>query len=111
MKITIKKNLENLQGRPAQVQKKVIQFVANELLRKCDKYIPFDTGMMRDSGISHSVPEYGLLVWATPYVRTQWLYGKSKGLRGKEWALRAWADSKHEIVTNAQRIANGETTS
>ena len=108
IKVKINANLNNLKAKSTQLKTKAVTYVADELLDKCSKYIPFDTGMMRDSGVSHSVTEQGKLVWKTPYVKKQWLYGKSKGLRGKQWALRAWADYRTLILKNAQKIANGE---
>lgn len=108
--ITIKlnANLDNLKAKSSQLKAKAVTYVSNELLKKCDIYIPFDTGMMRDSGISHSVAEQGKLVWKTPYVKKQWLNGRANGLRGKQWALRAWADYRTLILKNAQKMANGE---
>ncbi|MDE6005490.1 MAG: minor capsid protein [Oscillospiraceae bacterium] len=108
MTIKINAKLDKLKAKSPELKAKAVTYISNELLKKCDAYIPFDTGMMRDSGISHSVTEQGKLVWKTPYVKKQWLYGKSNGLRGKQWALRAWNDYRKLILKNAQKIANGE---
>lgn len=108
--IKINANLDNLVAKSPQLKAKAVKYVADELLSKCSNYIPFDTGTMHDSGISHSVTEQGKLIWKTPYVRNQWLSGRANGLRGKQWALRAWNDYKNLILTNAQKIANGEVT-
>lgn len=105
--VNVNAKLDKIKSKSPKLKKNAVTYVANELLRKSEPYIPFDTGMLRDSGISHSVPEQGKLIWKTPYAKAQWLYGKSKGLRGKQWALRAWADHGKLIIKNTKRIAAG----
>lgn len=101
-------NAKKLHAKSETLKQQAVTFVGNELLRKCDPYVPLDTGMLRDSGITHSKPEDGYLMWKTPYAIKQWRYGKSKGLRGKKWALRAWADHKKFILKSARKIAAGK---
>ena len=106
--VHVTSKLSRIRAKSPQLKQRTVEFVSNELLKKCDPYVPFDTGMLRDSGVSHSVPKQGRLVWKTPYANQQWRYGKSKGLRGKKWALRAWADNKKMILKSARKIANGK---
>lgn len=108
IKVKINFNTKKLHAKSEALKKNAVTFVGNELLRKCDPYVPFDTGMLRDSGVSHSKPEDGYLMWKTPYAIKQWRYGKSRGLRGKKWALRAWADHGKIILKNARNIASGK---
>lgn len=83
IKVGIHFNTKQLHAKSAVLKQQAQEFVGNELLRKCDPYVPFDTGMLRDSGISHSKPEEGYLLWKTPYAAVQWYAGVSRGLRGK----------------------------
>lgn len=65
----------------------------NVILQSCDPYIPFDTGAMRNSGITNTVIGSGRIVWKTPYVRRQYYENKGgNGLRGSRWFERAKAD-------------------
>ena len=107
IKVGIHFNTKQLHAKSAVLKQQAQEFVGNELLRKCDPYVPFDTGMLRDSGISHSKPEEGSLLWKTPYAAVQWYAGVSRGLRGKKWALRAWADHGKLILKNARILAKG----
>ena len=108
IKVKMDFNTKKLHAKSETLKKNAVTFVGNELLRKCDPYVPFDTGMLRDSGVSHSKPEDGYLMWKTPYAIKQWRYGKSRGLRGKKWALRAWADHGKMILKSARIIARGK---
>lgn len=107
-KFKVKANLSGIQAKSPEYRKKAVTYVANELLKKCDPYVPFRTGMLRDSGIAHSVPKQGRLVWKTPYAENQWEYGKSRGLRGRLWAKRAWLDNRKYILSNAKSVAAGK---
>nr|DAY53570.1 MAG TPA: Minor capsid protein [Caudoviricetes sp.] len=108
IKVGIHFNTKQLHAKSAALKQQAQEFVGNELLRKCDPYVPFDTGMLRDSGISHSKPAEGYLLWKTPYAAVQWYAGVSRGLRGKKWALRAWADHGKLILKSARSIAKGK---
>ena len=108
IKVKINANLDNLKAKSSELKARAVTYVTNQLLDKSEIYIPVDTGVMRDSGALHSVTEQRKLVWQTPYVRYQWLNGRANDLRGKQWALRAWADYRTLILKNAQKMANGE---
>ena len=98
IKVGIHFNTKQLHAKSAVLKQQAQEF---------DPYVPFDTGMLRDSGISHSKPEEGYLLWKTPYAAVQWYAGVSRGLRGKKWALRAWADHGKLILKNARILAKG----
>ena len=107
IKIGINFDTKQLHAKSPLLKKQAQEFVGNELLRKCDPYVPFDTGMLRDSGIAHSKPEDGYLMWKTPYAAKQWYNGVARGQRGKKLALRAWADHGSMIIKSARLIAGG----
>lgn len=90
------------------VKAQAAEQICNELLRKSEKYIPLDTGMLRDSGNMHSDPKSGYLMWKTPYAVKQWHKNKGRGLRGKKWALRAWADHGKFIVKSVKTNLRGQ---
>ena len=69
-----------------QLQKKlqpVQKYVDSEILRKCDPYIPFKTGMLRDSGVLGTKIGNGRIRWIAPYARKQYYKGLSTGKRGR----------------------------
>ena len=53
------------------VQKQVDESV----LKYCEPYLPFDRGILRDSGYTATVIGSGKVIWDTPYARYQY-YGK-----------------------------------
>nr|DAG24856.1 MAG TPA: Minor capsid protein [Caudoviricetes sp.] len=70
-----------------------------------DQYVPFDTGTLKNSVNLASKYEKGLLVYNTPYARSQYylhdegtdLRGDT-GLRGSYWGQRAIADYGEAIA-------------
>lgn len=76
--------------------------IDNDVLKYSDPYIPFDTGTMRNSGISSTVVGSGVVKWSTPYAKKQYYTNKgSRGLRGKLWFERMKADRIGDILKNA----------
>ncbi len=77
-----------------------------------DKYVPFDTGTLKNSVNQASDFKGGLLVYNTPYARKQYylheqgagLHGDNR-LRGSYWGQRAIADHKDELVKFAHNTA------
>jgi len=88
---------------------KVQRFIDSEVLRKNDPYVPLDTGMLRDSGISETQIGSGLVKYKTPYARKKYFEnkGRSGGKRGKLWFERMKADHKDDILRGAIKIAGG----
>lgn len=62
-------------GKMYEVQK----VVDSEVLRLSDKYIPFRTGTLRNSGIIGTVIGSGKVSWITPYARQQYYRGRRPG--------------------------------
>lgn len=77
-----------------------------------DPYVPFDTGILKNSVNQASKFDEGLLVYNTPYARRQFylhpegecLHGEN-GLRGSYWGQRAIADHKDELEKFAHDAA------
>lgn len=77
-----------------------------------DQYVPFDTGILKNSVNQASKFDEGLLVYNTPYARRQFylhpegecLHGEN-GLRGSYWGQRAIADHKDEMEKFAHDAA------
>ena len=72
--------VQQLQKRLQPVQK----YVDSEILRKCDPYIPFKTGMLRDSGILGTKVGSGRIRWLAPYARKQYYKGLSSTVERRQ---------------------------
>lgn len=48
------------------------KMIDSEVLRLCDPLVPFDTGALLDSGISHTKIGSGEVIYQTPYARRQY---------------------------------------
>lgn len=94
--------VQQLQKRLQPVQK----YVDSEILRKCDPYIPFKTGMLRDSGILGTKVGSGRIRWLAPYARKQYYKGLSTGKRGRYWVKRAMTAHGQSITRWAQKKLN-----
>ena len=55
MKLKIKPINEILQTRGLESGGKVQKFIDSEVLRRCDPYVPMDTGSLKRSGITGTV--------------------------------------------------------
>lgn len=87
--------------------KKAQKFLDSEILRKCDPYIPFKTGMLRDSGILGTKVGSGRIRWIAPYAKRQYYKGRSSGKRGRWWLKRAMTAHGVEIIRATQKKLNG----
>jgi hypothetical protein len=99
-------------------------FVDSEVLRLSDPYIPFQSGMLKKSGILGTEIGSGTVVWNAPYARYLY-YGKAMGgvapkhilnknltyngapRRGAFWFERMKSDKGKQILRGAARIAGG----
>ena len=50
----------------------VQQIIDSEVLRMCDPYVPFDTGILKQSGIMNTEIGSGAVIYRTPYARKQY---------------------------------------
>ncbi len=103
---------------------KVQYFIDSEVLRNNDPYIPFQTGMLKDSGIQGTVIGSGDIIYNSPYARYLY-YGKvmegeapkyvtdkdiqfhGAPMRGALWFERMKQDHKGEIKCGARKILRG----
>ena len=50
-------------------------WIDNEVLNRCDKYVPMNTSMLKKSGILFTVLGSGEVIYSTPYAR-RWYYNQ-----------------------------------
>lgn len=88
-------------------------FIDSEVLRRCEPYVPFKSGTLRNSGPLHTVIGSGKVKWVTPYARPQY-YRKRKtvgsrtgALRGPYWFARMKAVHKKSIISGAKKVMGG----
>lgn len=74
------------------------KFFTSEVARLCDPYVPMDTGALKDT----KDVKVSSIVYVQPYAARQYNTNVGKGLRGKYWDKRMWADRGNEIVRSVQ---------
>lgn len=87
----------------------VQKVVDSEVLRRCDPYIPMDTGVLKKSGTLGTVIGSGKVVYKCVYARKNYYQNAGKGrdgtskggLRGKLWFERMKAEHLNEIIEAA----------
>lgn len=105
MKFSSKINMPKFSQFQSRIQK-VQKFVDSEVIRKCDPYVPFETGMLRDSVKFGTKIGSGKIRWIAPYAQRQYYKGSAAGKRGRRWAERAIANHGDEIIRGAQKKLN-----
>ena len=92
------------------------KIIDSEVLRKCDPYVPMQTGSLKKSGILGTVVGSGVVEYIAPYARRQYYTNSGNGrqginknnnhnihcLRGKLWFERMKANYKDEILRKAK---------
>lgn len=90
---------------------------AQEVARQMDKYVPFDTGTLKNSVHLASDYQQGVLIYNTPYARKQYyLHPQGVGVkdddkgghRGSYWGQRCDADFHEHFVRFARRTVKKE---
>lgn len=86
-------------------------FVDKQVLRFSDPYIPFQTGMLKESGTLGTEIGSGEVSWIAPYAQKQY-YGTADSRdydpqRGGHWFERMKADHGPAIIAGAKRRAGG----
>jgi hypothetical protein len=78
--------------------------VSNQILKDSNYFCKEDTGTLKDSAISNSLPEKGIVRWVTPYAAKQYDYpfaykDKNPNARGAwfEAARDMWEDQWTEV--------------
>ncbi len=91
---------------------KLTQIVA----RDTDKFVPFQTGMLKNTANIASDYDNGLIVYSTPYARRQYylhpqgtdLHGDT-GLRGSYWGQRSKGANMSSWETTAHKLMKKES--
>ena len=86
---------------------------AQEVAKQMDKYVPLDTGTLKNSVHLASNYQLGILIYATPYARRQYYLhpegeGVHDGRRGSYWGQRCDADFHPYLVRFAKRAVKKE---
>jgi hypothetical protein len=86
------------------------EWVDNEVLRVCDPFVPFRTGMLRSSGILGTKIGSGQVSYIAPYARAQYYSPRTPGSstgpqRGPFWFHRAMELHKPQIIAGARKLA------
>lgn len=82
-------------------------FLANEIIRISDPYVPFRDGYLKNSAM---VENGGRSIsYNTPYAR-RWWYEQANfneaPIRGNQWTIRAVADNDKQLSNIMQRYAD-----
>lgn len=86
-------------------------FVDTQVLRLSDPYIPFQTGMLKQSGTLGTEIGSGEVLWIALYAQKQYYdtadYRDYDPQRGGHWFERMKADNGPAIIAGAKRRAGG----
>lgn len=81
------------------------QFFTHEVRRLSDPYVPFLTGVLKNT----ATEEVNRITYNTPYARRQYYENPGTGLRGPHWTERMWADRGKEIVKAVAEYCGGKS--
>ena len=94
-------------------------YLASEVKRLCDPYVPFQNGPLKDT--AQVAPDGSSVTYIQPYAHYQY-YGEvmagrapkkytgakltysGGGMRGPEWDKRMMADKSQELVSNLEKF-------
>lgn len=80
------------------------KYVDSEVLRRCEPYVPKQTGNLREKGWSGTKIGSGVVQYTADYARPRYYSGRAKNrLQGKFWLTRMKADHKEQILSGAGR--------
>lgn len=104
VKINIDPNKKILLKRNLNKNGKAQKLFTNEVKRLSDPYVPFDTGeLKRNVDVTTNQ-----IIYKSPYAKKQYYKNKGRGLRGKQWVSRMWADRGNEIVDTITKFVGGK---
>lgn len=89
---------------------KVQQIIDSEVLRRCDPYVPKDSGMLIDSGIIATDIGSGEVVYETPYAKKQYYDTnlQHSGKRTHHFFEVVKAAQKDDILKTAANAAGSD---
>lgn len=79
------------------------QFFTHEVRRMADPYVPFDTGMLKNTARE----EVSKITYVQPYSQVQYYTNRGNGIRGSHWIERMMADRGSEIVKSVAKYCGG----
>lgn len=88
-------------------------FLANEVARSCDPYIPMQTGTLKNTKQIIQTASGTVLKYTQPYARRQYYSGRAPGggnygpLRGRYWFERAKTDHRPEWLRSTAAYTGG----
>lgn len=89
---------------------KIQQFVATELVKEFDPYVPFRTGVLKGSAVRELAPPYDEIVYDTPYAARMYYNPQfnfnGAPMRGAYWDRRAYSDVQDRFLGNVQRFVD-----
>ncbi|MDD2970191.1 MAG: minor capsid protein [Lachnospiraceae bacterium] len=80
------------------------RLLTHEVRRRCDPYVPFLSGTMKNTAIEST----DSITYPQVYSEKQYFKNKGNGLRGKEWDVRMMADQGDDLVATIARAAGGK---
>lgn len=110
----------NLEFKPAEILLKARRldgaaelFLANEVARSCDPYIPMQMGTLKNTKQIIQTANGTVLKYTQPYARRQYYSGRapddsnSGSLRGRHWFERAKTDHRPEWLRSTAAYVGG----
>lgn len=81
--------------------------LATNVRRRCDKYVPFDTGTLKNNAQVSS--DGRTITYLEPYAQKQYTipYKHSDPLRGAHWDSRMVANEKAQLVADMEAYVKG----
>lgn len=73
-------------------------FLATEATKRMDKYVPKESGVLKDS---HDIEPHKITYFQL-YARKQFYTNKGKGIRGKRWDLKMLSAEKKMLVKDLE---------
>lgn len=81
--------------------------LAQSVRTRCDKYVPFDTGRLKNSAAL--APDGSRITYSAPYARAQYYgdYRHPDPNRGKYWDRRMLAGEKPGLISDVITVTGG----
>lgn len=115
VQVEIRPTSELLKARGIERGGRVQKYIDSAVVRYCDKYVPFLSGLLKRA--IGTVYGSGYVRYNTVYAKSQY-YGNSgmgkegmarHGLRGRLWFERMKAAHRDDILSGAAKLAGGKT--
>lgn len=108
MPVTITTNIPAIKARVDGAWKNTLAPLAEQILTDCNYYVRQQTGALRSSSLTASIPREGLLIWNTPYAKRVYYTGSpSKEVNPNAslmWCEKAVSTNRGDWQKIAQRL-------